>query len=98
MIDETKEAKGQEEQDLEGDLVVQELFFENYAVPDTTRLAASEPIAPEGTEKKGLVRRVARSAMLGLLMLGSLLFAGITMSGRRRRPSMLESLRRRFAY
>jgi hypothetical protein len=92
---ETKKIEGQQPE--EGDLVVQELFFENYATPQTVPEELSR--ASEQPERKSLVRRIAKSAMLGLLMLGSLVFAGLALSGQgRRRTSRFASLRRRFVH
>ena len=100
MMDETKTTQ-QNQADEGPELVVQELFFEDYTTPDASADVAAPVVEP--AERRGLVSRVTKGAMLGLLMLGSLVFAGLVVAiprglARYRHPSRLARLRHRFIH
>ncbi len=94
-MEETKQVEGQTASD-EGELVVQELFFESYDAPQT----APNDSVPTKEERAahGLVGWIVKNGSLGLVMLGSLLIAGLSLASHRRRHARFAPLKKRLGH
>src|SRR5262245_20950595 len=85
LIDQTKRPEGDEGEDL----VVEELFVEDYGVPTPVEEVPSRGTMPARLKRRAhamtnVVRRAPKRSMLGLIVTGLLTLAGILVA--RERP------------